>query len=293
MTVKELVSIFMASRKVVVRPKTLAWYEYTLTPLVTALGDRAVADVRPEDLERFLAGQREGRSDATMRDFHMALRALFNFAEHRGYVKRSPMQFVPRPKRPPTVPVTYSDAEIRALLSAARSQRDRAIVLTLLDTGLRASELLGLEVRDLDLTEGWILVRGGKGGKDRWVPIGDTVMAALRELLSETDHPGSGLVFRGRDGRRLQLGGLRALLLRLKERAGLDCPVYAHKFRHTFAKLYLQRGGDLESLREILGHADVTTTSRHYACFLRDGLKAKHRACSPVDHGRFDQGVLL
>jgi len=290
MTVNELVEAFIDSRAVAMRPKTLEYYEYALGLLTSAVGGRPVSEVKPAHLEAALTGLRAGRSDATIRTIHTAWRALFNFAVRRGLVARSPMAEVARPRRPTKVPDTYSNAEIRALLAAAQTLRDRVIVLLLLDTGLRASEACGLDVGDVDFGEGWVLVRGGKGGKDRWVPTGEGVIAAVRLYLDgRTNRP----LLVGEGGKRLARFGLRSVLARLKERAGLKCRVYAHKFRHTFARRYLEAGGDLQSLSEILGHADITTTSRHYACFLRDGLKAKHRRCSPVDRGNFDQGTLF
>lgn len=289
MTVKDLVEAFISSRAVVMRPKTLEYYEYALGLLTSAVGGCLVSEVKPVHLEAALTGLRAGRSDATIRTIHTAWRAVFNFAVRRGLVASSPMAEVARPRRPAKVPDTYSDAEIRALLAAARTLRDRTLVLLLLDTGLRASEACGLDAGDVDFGEGWVLVRGGKGGKDRWVPMGNGTAGELRSYLGER----TGLVFMGKGGKRLARFGLRSVLARLKERAGLQCRVYAHKFRHTFARRYLEAGGDLQSLSEILGHADITTTSRYYACFLRDGLKAKHRRCSPVDRGNFNQGTLF
>lgn len=290
MTVKELVEAFISSRAVAMRPKTLEYYEYALGLLTSAIGDCLVSEVKPAHLEAALTGLRAGRSDATLRTIHTAWRAVFNFAVRRGLVTSSPMAAVARPRRPAKVPDTYNSAEIRSLLAAAQTLRDRVIVLLLLDTGLRASEACGLDVGDVDFGEGWVLVRGGKGGKDRWVPMGNGVARELRSYLEER---ASGPVFVGEGGKRLARFGLRSVLTRLKERAGLECRVYAHKFRHTFARRYLEAGGDLQSLSEILGHTDITTTSRYYACFLRDGLKAKHRRCSPVDRGNFDQGTLF
>jgi len=221
-----------------------------------------------------------------LQGFHTALSALFNFAVEQGYLATSPVKAIKQPKANARVPDYFSDAQVRALLGACGCRRDRAILLTLLDTGLRRAELLNLNVEDLDFDEGFILVRSGKGNKDRYVPFGQRCGSALKELL--LDHPGQGALFRNRTNKRLQSGGLRSMLLRLKEQAGLDCRVHPHKFRHTFARLYLKTG-DLETLREILGHEDIRITSNTYARFLRAGLKEKHRRCSPVDTHNWEQ----
>lgn len=264
--------------------------EYCLEPVAEALGEREVDHVTTEDLEAFLMAQAQGRSPKTLEHFHTALTTLFNWAVERQYITGNPMKVVhsPRRKRRRKVPDIFSDAEIRALLGACQTRRDRAILLTLLDTGVRRNELVYMDVADLDLKEGFILVCG-KGGKDRYVPIGDTTTTALREMLQQ--HPGSGPLFVNRYGKRLAPYGLRSLLLRLKERAGLECKVHAHKFRHTFARNYLKKG-DLESLREILGHEDIKMTATIYGTFLRGSLKEKHRRCSPADNGRWAQQEL-
>lgn len=295
MKVAELVHQFIASRELAgLRPRTLEWYHYNLDPLVQTLGDRSIQQLTGEDLETFLAGQAHGRSLRTLEGFFTALTVLFNWAVERGYLSTNPMRILKSPgrqrRKQKKIPDVFNDAEIRALLMACDNRRDRAILLILLDTGLRRDELLGLNVEDVDFAEGFLLIRGGKGGKDRYVPVGNTTIAALREILLE--HPGNGTLFRNRFGDPLEKGGLRSMLNRLKERAGLTCRVHPHKFRHTFARNYLRRGGDLESLRDILGHEDIRITAEIYSSFTRGGLKEKHRACSPVDNANWEQQEL-
>jgi site-specific recombinase XerD len=280
-----LINHFIASKALSVSPRTLEWYHYNLGPLADALGQYNAVQVTTEDLEAFLASQAPGRSARTLEGFHTALRALFNWALERGKIFTNPMAPIKGRRARRKIPEIFSNAQIRDLLAAAGNRRDRAILLILLDTGLRRNELLSLDIEDLDLEEGWLKIHG-KGDKDRFVPIGDIAGAALGEML--LDHPRTGPLFLNCHGLRLQKGGLRAMLLRLRDQARLSCRVHPHKFRHTFARNYLQRG-DLESLRDILGHEDIRITAEIYGSFTRARLKEQHRRCSPVDHANWEQ----
>jgi len=286
-----LIEAFINSRTLHVAPRTIEWYQYTLGPLAESLGDRPVDQVTTADIEQFLASQAPGRSPRTLQSFYTATVALCNWALQRGHLATNPTIPIhpPDPNRHRRrIPDYFSDAQVRALLAACDIRRDRAILLVLLDCGLRRNELLGLDVEDVDFNAGFLLVHG-KGDKDRYVPIGSRALASLREYL--LGHPGRGALFLNRAHRRLQAGGLRSMLGRIKSRARLQCRVHPHKFRHTFARAYLQRG-DLESLRAILGHEDIRLTSQVYAHFLRGGLKEKHRRCSPVNHHQWEQATL-
>lgn len=291
MKLKELVTRFLAAKQLSVRARTLEWYHYNLDPLAEVLGEREVEELSTEDLEGFLAGQYEGRSPKTQEGFYTALNTFIRWLQGRGYLERSPMNGIksPRKRRRQTkIPEIFTEAEIRAMLRAVGNRRDRAVLLTLLDTGLRRAELLRLDVKDVDFAEGFLKVHG-KGGKDRFVPIESESLHAIREYLM--DHPRHGPLWQNRFGERFQAGGLRSMLNRLKKKAGLTCPVHPHKFRHTFARYYL-KSGDLESLREILGHADIRITAETYGTFLKGWIKEKHRRCSPVSNGNWDQAGL-
>ena len=282
----KLINQFIISKSLTVRPRTLEWYHYNLKPLSQALGQNVATQVTTEDLETFLASQAPGRSQRTLEGFYTALHALFAWALERGHIPANPMTSIKRPHARRMLPEIFSDDQIRALLRAADNRRDRAILLVFLDTGLRRNELIHLDVENLDPEGGFLLVFDGKGGKDRYVPIGEAATAALREML--IDHPRTGPLFQNCYGQRLKAGGLRSMLLRIRERAGLTCRVHPHKFRHTFARNYLRRG-DLESLRDILGHEDIRITAEIYGSFTRARLKEQHNRCSPVDHAAWEQ----
>jgi site-specific recombinase XerD len=191
---------------------------------------------------------------------------------------------VEMPKTEQTEVVVFSDEEIRRLLAAADRNssvalryRDRAIICTLLDTGIRATELVydpkrpvrertGLLIENvhLDPEDSYIKVFG-KGRKEREVGLGPTSRKAIRSYLRFRRPVGEGrlFLFLTRSGDPLTLSGLEQLMVRLSEKAGVeDC--HPHKFRHTFAVNYLMAGGDIYTLSRLLGHTTVEMTTRVY-----------------------------
>ncbi|MFZ5916090.1 MAG: tyrosine-type recombinase/integrase [Chloroflexota bacterium] len=170
--------------------------------------------------------------------------------------------------------------------TSADPLRDRAIVLVLVDTGIRAGELVGLKMKDLSLREGEIRAFG-KDQEERLVPIGRQAIKALtRYLESRHDHGNNRPVFISKHtDEALTVHGLRQILKRLARRAGLEERIYTHLFRHTFSQRWMTDGtdgGDLESLRLALGHNQLSTT-RIYAGLQIEEVKRKHQKLSPAN----------
>ena len=155
------------------------------------------------------------------------------------------------------------------------------ITLLLLDTGIRASELLGLKLDDVYLNEDKIKV-WGKGSKERIVPLGTTAKKALlRHILSSRTDSEEDQVFLSANGTPLTYNGLAHMIKRLGEKAGVP-RLHAHLFRHTFAVKYLMNGGDLMTLRLILGHTSLEVTQM-YMHLAESHVKVQHHKFSPVD----------
>ena len=171
------------------------------------------------------------------------------------------------------------------------ANRDQAILLTLLDTGLRASELCALTVGDLDLKTGKVDVRhgiggGAKGGKGRTTYLGKVARKAVWRYLAvreDGDDPKAPL-FISAAYRPFNRNTLRILVRRLGERAEV-AHVHPHKFRHTFAITYLRSGGDVFTLQSLLGHGSLDMV-RHYAQIAEVDVQTAHRKASPVDNWR-------
>jgi site-specific recombinase XerD len=151
--------------------------------------------------------------------------------------------------------------------------------LVLLDTGIRASELLSLTVKNLDLSHSEMKVKG-KGNKERVVPFGPTTKKALM-LWTLKHHKESELVFHGFEGEPLTYTALAHLLKRLGEKAGVP-RLHAHLLRHTCALRWLMSGGDVVSLKNLLGHIEVSTTSLYLHMASKD-VQLKHQQFSPVE----------
>ncbi|HVS13383.1 MAG TPA: tyrosine recombinase XerC [Thermoanaerobaculia bacterium] len=205
-----------------------------------------------------------------------AVRGLFRWASREGLVESNPATGIPTPKAPKTLPRHLRPHEIEALLDAPAGRdgplavRDRALLELLYATGLRVSELVSLDWRDLDL-DGRVLRVLGKGGKERMVPFGRQAAAALRAWLQEWDalragatHPDPGEpVWLNYQGTRLSVRSVRRVVDRAVEEAALAAGVHPHTLRHTFATHLLEVGADLRSIQELLGHASLSTTQRY------------------------------
>jgi integrase/recombinase XerD len=171
------------------------------------------------------------------------------------------------------------------------ARRDRALILVLLDTGLRASELCALTVGDVDLKSGQVVVKhgeagGAKGGKGRVVYLGKAARRALWRYLATRDdgkNPDRPL-FLGKLQRQINKRVLRQLIARLGEKADV---AHAHpqRFRHSFAITYLRSGGDLFTLQALLGHRTLEMV-QHYAQIAQIDVEQAHRRASPVDNWR-------
>jgi site-specific recombinase XerD len=216
------------------------------------------------------------------------LRAFGSWLEREFDLPNNPLRGVPVPRVPEQLVRSLREPEIRALLAAIdgseQPDRDRALVLLLLDTGIRLSEAAGLSVHDVDLLEGRCRVMG-KGSKERVVPVGRKARRAVRQMLARRGNPGaSAPLFVGSDGRPLAPHGIQQVMRRLSARADLSVRCSPHILRHTFARSFLQNGGDVFSLQRILGHSPSSLqVTRRYVDLLDDDLREIHRIASPVD----------
>jgi site-specific recombinase XerD len=205
--------------------------------------------------------------------------------ELRGW--RNPIARVKAPKVPdsPLEPADLGDVERMLRAASDRlAERDRAVLLTLLDTGTRASELTALDLGDLDPITGTLTIRHGKGGKSRSVFLGKRARRAVR-LWLKVRRAGDGPLFTAEAGGRLTYSGLRQIVRRLALRAGVPEPPL-HSFRRAFALNMLRNGADLLTLQRLMGHADMSLL-RRYARQTADDLRAAHALASPVDRAGF------
>ena len=302
-------------------PNTLCNYEHHLDVWVGYTGDVEVSQVTSQDLRAYLIWLRTGYephrltgddqplAPKTVRNVWATLCSFFTWACVE-FDLPNPMKAVPAPRfeRPPVEP--FSKEDIEALLKACKftreartanrrrfqmcrptARRDQAIILTLLDAGLRASELCSLEIGDLEVKTGRVYVKhgrsgGAKYGKGRIVFLGKTARRALWRYLAEREdgEDPEAPLFVGRYDRPMNKDSLRLLVRRLGEKAGVN-KCHPHRFRHTFAITYLRAGGDLFTLQALLGHSSLEMV-RYYAQIAEIDIQQAHRRASPADNWR-------
>lgn len=263
--------------------RRLAWF-------ATARGVRRPAELDYRALRDFVASLDDERlAPSTVSRIISALRTYFGYLAEEGVIEVDPTERLERPRARRPLPDVLAEAEVIALIDAVRPEhpfafRDHAILETLYGCGLRVSELTGLRVRSVLLEQGLLQVLG-KGAKERLVPIGTGAKVALarylRELRPRLDRGESaGRVFLSRFGRPLSRVGVWKILREHAQRAGLTGKVSPHTLRHSFATHLLERGADLASVQDMLGHADISTTVI-YTHVDMSYLREVHRQCHP------------
>ena len=262
---------------------TIAKYRDFLTRFSSFVGaEKCIEEVRAEEIRHFLADKRrQGLAPSSLDTYFRTLHTFWKWAEQEYSLLHNPMQGIERPRIPKKLPPYLSDDEIYRLLAAAGNsrnpERDRAILLLLLDTGIRAGELVRLRIQDVDLANGMITVFG-KDKEERRIPISRTTTKALRAYIGERiESPDAPVFLSSKTGKAFTVGGLRDLVRRLGEAAGLQRRIYPHLFRHTFAYRWIKMGGNLEKLRQILGHSRLDTTSIYAVARLEDIVEEHHR----------------
>jgi len=265
--------------------------------------------LRNEYIPHRFSGKTHPLSPKTIRNFWVTLSAFFNWAHNELFIA-DPMNDVPTPKFKIAPVEPYTKEEIEAMLKACAysreaktldrkkfamkrptANRDQAIILTLLDTGMRALELCMLKVNNIDLKSGKIEIKhgvigGAKGGKGRTVYTGKSTRRAIWRYLAarqdgeDPDAP----VFLGTRDRPLTPNALRHLIVSIAKRAGVK-NAYTHKFRHSMALAYLRSNGSIFSLQAILGHNSLDMV-RHYANIAQIDTENDHHKASPVDNWR-------
>jgi len=266
-------------------PNTVAKYRYFFRRLIAFLGDVELDQVTTADIRRFLVHLAtvpgpSGRilSRRSVHDVWAVLSSFWTWAERELGVPHIIRGKIKAPSYTEKTVEPLTQADVAALLRAADHQRayslpngkrvrsrrpsaarDRAIVLTLLDSGLRVSELCGLTVADYDAARGRLHVRHGKGDKERFVVVGNRTRKAIWVyLVNRGEAKPSDPLFAARTNLPLHRSNLRHILARLGEQAGVP-NVHPHRFRHTFAITFLRNGGNPLLLQKLLGHERLET----------------------------------
>jgi integrase/recombinase XerC len=251
-----------------VSPHTLRSYQADLEQLLDFLGDRDLASVGHQDLRRFLGMlvQRNARKSSIARKLS-AIRSFYKFLNREGIVQHDPARLLATPRQEKRLPpvLTVDDA-FRLLAGPAGDRgtalRDRAVLETLYSTGIRASELVGINLDDIDRSDRVIRIRG-KGRKERLVPIGKKALAAIDAWCVSRAMLTVPAVFTNPSGKRLTPRSVQRIVETYRRALGLAPRTTPHTLRHSFATHLLESGADLRSIQELLGHASLSTTQRY------------------------------
>ncbi len=272
---------------------TLAWYENILRNLGEFLAANSIQElsaVEPMHLREFLSHlRRRGQSSQTVYRTFGALRCTFQFWHREGLLSRNPMVLVERPRKEKHLirPLTADQASKlieQPDASTLIGLRDRALMMLMIDSGLRISEALSLETSRIEWMSCTLTVMG-KGRKERSVPFSAKTCQALLEYsrVRAQRFPGGTHFFVGRTGKALERGRIRKSINRYGRQAGIQgVRVSPHTLRHTFAVFYVRNGGDTFSLQEILGHSTLEMT-RHYVHLARRDIAEQHKKFSPME----------
>jgi site-specific recombinase XerD len=271
-------------------PRTVEFYDLMLGQFAAYCGSQSltlVQDVTPDFLRAYILAYAETHKPGGVHAMYRTVKVFFRWLEAEEVMPddwRNPIAKVHAPKKPQELlePVSLDDVSllITACKDGNRSERDKAIFFTLLDTGARASELCGLDLADVEFASGTVTVKHGKGGKGRTVFIGRKTRRAIRAYLkTRTDN--NPALFVTQFGERLNYTGLRELLRRRAKDARIP-HVTLHSFRRAFAINSLRNGMDVFSLQRLMGHAGLTVLRRYLEQNDND-LLAAHFKASPVE----------
>ena len=275
---------------------TIKSYREDLESLLDYLLDQAGRlprpdDIQPKDLREYLAALHQAEySPASIARRLASLRSFYRFCQREELASSNPAKPLRNPRRKRKLPHFLNTKQIGALLSApSKSEgsglRDRAILETIYSAGLRVSELVGINDSDLDMEQGLVRVRG-KGKRERLAPLGKFAIQALkkwlraRKLSSKASRLPEIPVFVNKFGDRITTRSVARMLEKYLKLTGLDLKTSPHTLRHSFATHLLDRGADIRSVQELLGHKNLMTT-QIYTHVSTTGLREAYRRAHP------------
>jgi integrase/recombinase XerD len=284
--------------------ETMKGYDYAFKKLVEYLRDPELDTITTEQLRQFFWTLRteSALASASHKAIWRAIRSFYNWASKEFNLQRP--DNIPAPPCQSKTITPFTEDEIKRLLRACDQTRpsagrraafqmsrpsvlrDKAIILFLLDTGLRASECTRLTLGDINLETGQVIVRpfgSGRKSRGRMVYMGKSTRRVIWRYLTERDNTNPDQpLFLSRDGLPMNRDSLAGLLQSLGKRAGIR-NVHPHRFRHTFAIQYLRNGGDVFTLQRLLGHSSLEMV-RNYLALADTDNESAHRRASPADN---------
>lgn len=275
---------FILSRQAMLcSPKTLSWYVFTLGKVIEWWVENGITtpqEIEARHIRAYLSSMAgRGLADTYIHNHARAIRTLLKFFLNENYITTAITFQMPgmADKRLPCL----STEDVQKLLAYCQTPRDKALILLMVDTGLRRAEVCALNWEDVEISNGLVRVVRGKGGKARSVVVGIATRRALLAYRRKIDPQPSQPLFQTKEAGRFTNSGLRSLLLRIGERSGVK--VSPHALRRTFATMSLRAGMNLLHLQGLLGHSTIEMT-RRYVQMVDDDLLEAHKTHGPIDN---------
>ena len=271
-------------------PHTLKAYRQDLTGFSQYVGSRKWRGIDHVTIRGFLSHLYErGLSKTSVARSLAVVRSFYRWLAQEEMIEQNPAVLVSTPKLPKKLPRVPTIEEMNNLLDGQRPEiatfpeRDQIMFELLYGCGIRNSELVGINLEDIQLSAEVILIRG-KGKKERYVPFGDSVKTALtrylpvrQQLLAGCRKTSDALLINRRDGGRLTTRSVGRIVKRLAVAKGLPPDVHPHTLRHAFGTHLLEEGADLRAIQEMLGHKRLSTTQRYTQLSIKHLLEVYDR----------------
>ena len=260
---------------------TVQSYRRDLMQMITYLEEKEIreaAKVTKTSLHGYILHMEEqGKAATTISRMMAAMKAFFNYECMQACIRRNPAESLHAPKVEKKAPVILSVDQVSALLAQPSGQtpkeiRDKAMLALLYATGIRVSELIGIQMEDINMNIGFLVCRDGE--RERTIPFGRSAKAALEEYLEHARNEllrgkGSDYFFVNCTGGAMSRQGFWKIIKYYSEKAGIEEDITPHTLRHSFAAHLIARGADMRAVQTILGHSDMATTQM-YAAYRED-----------------------
>ncbi|MCX6821639.1 MAG: tyrosine-type recombinase/integrase [Candidatus Aenigmarchaeota archaeon] len=250
-------------------PKTMKSYAFHVNKFLE-FTEKPLDEINKDDIKRYLEGI---DNPSNSRIAIASLKFFFN-----NITKRKLFFGIEYPKRRFKIPTVLTKEEIKRMIDATKNEKHKLLIKFDYGTGLRVSELVNVKINDLDLNEGLVLVKSGKGGKDRYSVIPQTLILGLKNYLNSRQGSNSYL-FPGIDGGHFSIRSVQKIVNKSAKLANIQKDVYVHTLRHSFATHLLESGTDIRIIQKLLGHKKLETTQIYTQVSTQQIKKVK----SPLD----------
>ena len=271
---------------------TVESYKRDITQYITYLSELGISNIKRTTqtnvLSYIMLLQKMGRATSTVSRVIASIRSYYLYLLRNGQIDSDPTTTLTSPRIEKKPPQALTSNEVTLLLeqpklSDNKGIRDKAMLELLYATGIRVSELIGLDITDVNLSMGYIRCSNSKG--ERLIPVGNKAVDALMLYLEKARNSmikdaNETALFINRLGARISRQGFWKIIKNYQESSGIDTEITPHSLRHSFAAHLIQNGADLQSLKSMMGHSDISST-QVYTCFLDENIKRVYEKTHP------------